>query len=386
MGEGEMKDFAKVFVAAFILVFWGSTIVWAGQNSSAGIRIDLDWNTNGNQNLTYLDPPPSVGSNIYVDIYVINASNLDTYELNLLFDYTKVEYVSAIEDAWRNDDLNILKKNDGQTTGWTVDTSVPGVVNIANTLVGSDPAEAPEGEGLLASVKMEILAWPAGDLTFGDVSWRDNEGVEDVCNDKGEASLPVQMSDITATADREQGVILTWRTESEVDCAGFHVWRSEDEETEYERITTALIPGQGNSSTGHEYSYTDGNVEDGVMYWYKIEEVSTDGSSTFHGPINVVGVSPIPTEFSLSQNYPNPFNPETAFAYTLPEDSEVSIRIYDLLGKEVKKLVGENQQAGYYTAIWDGLDDEGRMASSGIYFICMQAGGFKEVRKMTLIR
>jgi len=199
-------------------------------------------------------------------------------------------------------------------------------------------------------------------------------------------SLPVQMTNLMATASQEEGIVLTWRTESEVSCAGFHLWRSEDEESEYERITTALISGHGNSSTGHEYSYTDRNVEDGVMYWYKIEEVSTDGSSTFHGPVSVVGVSPIPTEFGLSQNYPNPFNPETAFKYTLPEDSEVSIRIYDLLGKEVKTLVGKHQQAGYYTETWDGLDDEGRVASSGIYFILMEAGHFRKVQKITFLK
>jgi len=93
-----------------------------------------------------------------------------------------------------------------------------------------------------------------------------------------------------------------------------------------------------------------------------------------------------PSRFELSQNYPNPFNPNTEFQYWLPKNSEISIRIYNVLGRVVRNLLNTNQQAGYYTASWDGLDDHGRMVSSGIYFIHIETVNIKKVRKITLMR
>jgi hypothetical protein len=194
--------------------------------------------------------------------------------------------------------------------------------------------------------------------------------------DLGDVSLPVQMAEMKATASPKKGIVLTWATESEVNSAGFHVWRNEREGGGYARISTALIPSHGNSSMRNEYSFTDANVKGGLTYWYKIEEVSTDGASRFNGPISVLGMDRIPDKFALSQNYPNPFNPETTFSYDLPEDSRVGIRIYSLLGAEMKTLENGQKSAGHYTLTWDGKDNLGRTVSSGIYFI----------RKITFIR
>lgn len=245
---------------------------------------------------------------------------------------------------------------------------------------GNFPTAWSQGETL--KIDFTDVGGPGGTETGSD------QGVLDASNPQifGETSLPVQMSSVTAISSQEGCIVLIWQTESEVNNAGFHVWRSEIEDSEYTRITTALIPGRGNASTAHEYTFIDRNVENGVIYWYKIEAVSTDGSSEFYGPITVQGVSPIPEEFGLSQNYPNPFNPETTLRYQLPENSKVSIRIYDLFGREVKNLVHEQQQAGYHTITWQGLDDYGKVVSSGIYFVRMQTGNFQKVCKITLTR
>jgi len=95
---------------------------------------------------------------------------------------------------------------------------------------------------------------------------------------------------------------------------------------------------------------------------------------------------PIPDLFGLSQNYPNPFNPETTINYQLPEDCKVTIRIYNLLGKEIKELVNDNKQAGYFGVIWNGKDSFGSAVSSGIYIIQIQAGSYNEIRKATILR
>ena len=111
-----------------------------------------------------------------------------------------------------------------------------------------------------------------------------------------------------------------------------------------------------------------------------------DDSSLLGQTASVAEVRLIPTEFGLSQNYPNPFNPVTTISYQLPKDSQVSLCIYDVLGKEVRRLIQERMKAGYHEATWDGFDEGGRMASSGIYFVYMQVGSFRQVRKMTLLR
>jgi hypothetical protein len=199
-------------------------------------------------------------------------------------------------------------------------------------------------------------------------------------------SLPVQMTAIEAAADAKTGIVVTWITESEVNSAGFYVWRSESENGDYQRLSTALISGHGSSSSKNGYRFSDPTAVSGKIYWYKIESVSTDGSSEFHGPISARVAARAPDAFALSQNYPNPFNPLTAAGYELPEDSKVVIRIFTMLGKEVKILVDRREQAGKYSVSWDGTDGQGLLVPSGIYFMQMQAGTFSFVRKMTFIR
>jgi len=199
-------------------------------------------------------------------------------------------------------------------------------------------------------------------------------------------SLPVQMTEMKATASARDGIVLTWTTESEVNNAGFYVWRSESENGRYQKLSAVLISGQGNSSSKTGYHFSDPTAKPGKIYWYKIEAVSSNGESEFHGPISVSSQDLIPHEFALTQNFPNPFNPVTVAGYDLPEDSRVLIRVFSMLGKEVKILVDQQKQAGKHPVSWDGTDNQGVLVPSGIYFLQMQAGSFSCVRKMTYIR
>lgn len=202
---------------------------------------------------------------------------------------------------------------------------------------------------------------------------------------KQESSLPVQMGQMEAMAIAGEGINLTWYTLSSVNSAGFHVWRSSSEKGKYDRVSTSMIAGKGNSSSKTEYKFLDRNISDGIDYWYQIEEISIEGRSEFFGPISVTGI-PLPTEYAMPQNFPNPFNPETTIKYELPELSEVSVRVYSLLGREVKTLVNKFQNAGRYSIKWNGTGEDGRRAPSGIYFVRIQAGSYSQIRKMTFIQ
>ena len=89
----------------------------------------------------------------------------------------------------------------------------------------------------------------------------------------------------------------------------------------------------------------------------------------------------IPKVFSLSQNYPNPFNPTTTIKYSLPTDTKVVIKIYDILGKEVKTLVNDFKKAGFYQETFDGTN-----LASGVYFYHIEAGKFIQSKKMVLVK
>ncbi len=97
-------------------------------------------------------------------------------------------------------------------------------------------------------------------------------------------------------------------------------------------------------------------------------------------------VATIPAEFALSQNYPNPFNPATTITLSLPQESRVSLEVYDVTGRKVRALVDEPLSVGVYKVIWEGRDESGEPVSSGVYIYRVVAGGFVESRKMVLLR
>ncbi|MBU2493799.1 MAG: T9SS type A sorting domain-containing protein, partial [Bacteroidetes bacterium] len=96
--------------------------------------------------------------------------------------------------------------------------------------------------------------------------------------------------------------------------------------------------------------------------------------------------SALPSEYSLQQNYPNPFNPTTVINYSLPVSSNVTLKIYDMLGREVRSLVNTQQNAGTYNIYWAGTNNYGTHVSSGTYIYVIRAGDFYQAKKMVLIK
>jgi PKD repeat protein len=98
------------------------------------------------------------------------------------------------------------------------------------------------------------------------------------------------------------------------------------------------------------------------------------------------GTGEIPRTFSLAQNYPNPFNPSTTIEYSLPTASQVVIEVFNVAGQKVKTLVDGPIEAGVHSTAWDGLEENGTTAASGIYFYRLRAGTYSETRKMLLLK
>ena len=94
----------------------------------------------------------------------------------------------------------------------------------------------------------------------------------------------------------------------------------------------------------------------------------------------------IPSQYILYQNHPNPFNPVTTLRYDLPEDALVSIDIYDLMGRNIRSLVNSNQSAGYRSIQWNATNNLGESVSAGMYIYTIQAGEFRQTKKMVLLK
>ena len=110
------------------------------------------------------------------------------------------------------------------------------------------------------------------------------------------------------------------------------------------------------------------------------------GETETTGIDEIISESQIPNEFSLEQNYPNPFNPETKITYQIPKISRVTIKIYNILGQEVRTLVDKEQNMGEYKVIWDGKNNSGNPVSSGIYIYQLRTKDFINSKRMILLR
>jgi parallel beta-helix repeat protein len=94
----------------------------------------------------------------------------------------------------------------------------------------------------------------------------------------------------------------------------------------------------------------------------------------------------IPIAYTLHQNYPNPFNPITSLRYDLPEQAQVTLTVYDMLGREVTQLVNTTQEAGYKSVQWNATDMHGKPVSAGVYLYQIRAGEFVQTKKMVLLK
>jgi len=93
-----------------------------------------------------------------------------------------------------------------------------------------------------------------------------------------------------------------------------------------------------------------------------------------------------PGNFRLLQNYPNPFNPVTEIQFEIPKNSFVSLKIYNVLGQEIRALINEKKTSGIYRITWDGRDKLGQYVKSGLYFYRLETDNFSQVRKMIYVR
>ncbi len=186
--------------------------------------------------------------------------------------------------------------------------------------------------------------------------------------------VPVEFISFNAASNNGE-VQLTWSTATETNNKGFLVERRDNFSGKWNRL--GFVNGRGTSTEKSDYAFDDENPAGGTNY-YRLKQTDLNGSFSYSIVIEV-GVTPV--NFTLKQNYPNPFNPVTTIDYYIPVQGNVSLKVYDITGKEAAGLVSENQKAGQHSVQFNAAG-----LASGVYIYSLKTGNFTASKKLMLIK
>lgn len=221
------------------------------------------------------------------------------------------------------------------------------------------------------------------ELTFpGGFGWPSTSlfAIEDASS-----PLPVNIENFDISVQKRDAV-LNWTTSYELNNKGFAVERRINTGTDYSTWKEiSFINGNGTSNERHIYQYKDVKLNSGA-YQYRLKQVDFNNNIEYFSPVNnsdiIIGK---PGVFDISQNYPNPSNPKSKIDFALPFDGIVSIKVYDILGREIASLINEFKTADFYTVEFDGTN-----IASGTYFYRIIAESnnqkFTKTLKMILVK
>jgi hypothetical protein len=188
--------------------------------------------------------------------------------------------------------------------------------------------------------------------------------------------IPAELTSFNAAASGNS-VVLNWKTSTETNNRGFYVERNGVSLIgNWEKI--GYVEGSGTTTEPKSYSFTDNNVTTG-KYSYRLKQIDFDGSYKYSNIVEVE-VNKV-TEFSLSQNYPNPFNPVTKIEYSIPEESNISLTVFNILGQKVAELVNGNVKAGNHSVTFNASK-----FGSGVYYYRLESGNNVQIKKMILLK
>ncbi len=196
---------------------------------------------------------------------------------------------------------------------------------------------------------------------------------------------PIPVQNLAVAGTGNDFISLTWATSPLGDFAGYNVY--------YDTDNTGL-PYADKIDIGNNTSYTLSGLVPGLTYFIAATCYDTDGNESWYSnevsgtptALAVEESSDLPTSFALHPAYPNPFNPTTTIRFDLPNAVDISIVVYDLLGREVAPLVDGDMTAGYHQVIWDGRTASGREVPTGLYIARLVTPEYTKSIKMVLLK
>ena len=272
------------------------------------------------------------------------------------------------------DGSGMLNHVTAQSSGWTSSTSI-----AYNSLPSAPPALI-AGVTYYWQVQSRLAAPPNTESSWSYVvSFETAAGAT--------AILPLVVSPIQGQPINSTSAILTWALPSQ---SQTHL-KYDVEYSKSADFTNAVKI----SGVNEPFAKIDGLDKNSKYYW-RVYSKNNNGSQSMYSSVasfstgNITSVEPvqqvIPANFELAQNYPNPFNPTTSITYSIPKDNFVSIKVYDMLGREVATLVNDYKSAGNHTINWNGEDNSGQKVASGTYIYRITAGNFVATKKMVLLK
>lgn len=187
--------------------------------------------------------------------------------------------------------------------------------------------------------------------------------------------LPVEMTDFHVTW-LDQTLDLVWKTKTESNNFGFDIEISMDKVT-FRKI--GFVDGMGSTLIPHNYQYSYKTPDPKQVLYIRLKQIDFDGQFKYSEILEVKNEGIF--EFNLSQNYPNPFNPSTLIRYSIETDDFVSLKVYDIQGKEIRSLVNEKKTRGFHEAIF--MNDN---LPSGVYFYKLKSGNKTVTKQMLLLK
>jgi V8-like Glu-specific endopeptidase len=189
-----------------------------------------------------------------------------------------------------------------------------------------------------------------------------------------EGAIPVELTSFSANMIKDR-VELKWRTSTEVNNQGFEIERMIPGGN-FEKI--GYVAGFGTTTEPKVYSFIDTRVEIRT-YSYRLKQIDFDGTFEYSDVVEVD--IPVPAVYALEQNYPNPFNPSTKIKFSIPEETDVRLSVYNSLGQEVAQILNSRLKEGYHEVNFEAVS-----LTSGIYFYRLEADKFIDVKKMIIIK
>jgi hypothetical protein len=190
--------------------------------------------------------------------------------------------------------------------------------------------------------------------------------------------MPVELLTFSVSV-YNTSVSLNWQTATETNNKGFEVQRNSINGND-NWISAGFVNGSGTKTTPTNYKFEDKKLKVG-KYEYRLKQSDYNGNYEYHNLTSIAEIG-VPTKFELSQNYPNPFNPATKIDFQIPMDSKVTLKIYDITGKEIAMLINnEFKSADYYTVSFNAVN-----LASGMYFYRIITDKFTSVKKMVMIK
>lgn len=362
--------------------------------NTAGLPNSAMWTTtNGDVNDRADDPPsPRYSLNLNgmpigadtVEMRPLDLTGLGTSGIKFAYSHQPAGTGNAPET---DDSLWVWFRND--LGAWVEVASYPGTPLEPFVHESIDIATAPNGGGIYFHSQFQVRFtnrggaggipnddWFIDNIFLGlsapAISASDVDVVFDTTVVGNSSEFTLYVSNIGLEELQVTGIVLSDPDQFSVDISSFNVAPGE-----HTLLTLGFSPLMAGTINGTLVVASNDPNQDSLT-------VSLSGMGDT--PVDVNEGKGLPSEFSVAPNYPNPFNPTTTIRYALPVAGEVSLVVYDILGRAVKTLVSGEREAGYHQTSWDGTNNTGQVVGSGVYVYRFVADSYTLTRKMLFIR